>query len=258
VAAVHYAACAFERVAAGDLSGIDAAWRARRLYVPVRLLRGPPTRRYQWRRNWISRAYTIAPEEYSAGLLQAYQVAAEASGQAARALDQVAIAVGAPSRVMALAREALRREDPREPLPVPGGVSPPAADPWAGQPGPVEARLVELGISDEWRLRRAAAIDVAGRSLIADAQAAAPPPDGPASTPGGRDPRPGGGPGLAGPDFPAGPAAGLGGRPGDRPARRPPPGPARPGPVCVTGRAGRLCPAPAPGESGLQLAKLRG
>ena len=38
IAAVHHAACAFERVAAADQDAVQLACRARRLYVPVRVL----------------------------------------------------------------------------------------------------------------------------------------------------------------------------------------------------------------------------
>ena len=63
----------------------------------------------------------MAPQDKTGPLLEAYREAVAAAGQAAQALDQVALAAAAPSQVMALAREASRGRDPagRESLPGP-------------------------------------------------------------------------------------------------------------------------------------------
>ena len=128
VAAVHYAACAFERVAAADLGAVEAARQALRLYVPTRIIPDARRRKNDWRT--IPRAYVIAPEEQTAALIEAYRAAVTASGQAAQALDQAALAAGAPSRAMALAREAFRAEERLSHLPLPAdGLA--APNPWA-------------------------------------------------------------------------------------------------------------------------------
>ena len=167
VAAAHYAACAFERVAAADLGAVEAARQALRLYVPTRIIPDARRRKNDWRT--IPRAYVIAPEEQTAALIEAYRAAVTASGQAAQALDQAALAAGAPSRAMALAREAFRAEERLSHLPPPADDLA-APNPWAGGPGPAEGELVRLRVTDPLVLQRAAAIDAAGQNLITEAR----------------------------------------------------------------------------------------
>ncbi len=170
VAAVHYAACAFERVAAADLGAVEAAHQALRLYVPTRIIPDARRRKNDWRT--IPRAYVIAPEEQTAALIEAYRAAVTASSRAAQALDQAALAASAPSRTMALAREAFRAEERLSHLPLPGdGLD--APNPWAGGPGPAESELARIGVTDPLVLQRAAAIDAAGQNLVTEARTSA-------------------------------------------------------------------------------------
>jgi len=170
LAAVHHAACALERVAAADLDAVQAARRARRLYVPVRVIGKILQVRTDLRT--IPRAYVVAQPGQTEELLAAYQAAAAASSAAAQALDAAAAAAGAPSRGMALARATLRREESLDPGP-PGVPGPAPPNPWAGGPGPVEHKLIRLRVTDEVLLRRAALVDAAAEKLLADALSAA-------------------------------------------------------------------------------------
>lgn len=154
VAAVHHSACAFERVAAGDLGAVRAAARAGRLHVPTRTM--PP-------KVDVPRPYAPAPDWQLEPLIDAYRAAIELSGMAARVLDRAAIATGGPSQFMALARSAYTAA----PGPGPGGRAPDAGGP--GRPGPVERALRSLGVTDPVMQLRAAAIDTAGSELIAEA-----------------------------------------------------------------------------------------
>ena len=142
VSAAHQAADALARVADADAGAVQAAARAGRLYVPTRSLPA----RYD-----IPRAFTPAPADVVVDLRDAYQVAAEASMQAVRELDELAIATAAPSRPLALARAALARSRR-------GGRG-------TGQPGPVEQAVLQREVTDPVVLLRAAAIDNAAWDL---------------------------------------------------------------------------------------------
>jgi hypothetical protein len=201
VAAVHHSACAFECVAAADLESVQAATRAQRLFVPTRTLSEPSSE--------IGRAYVVAPEGQTWPLIQAYRSAVTASARAAQALDQAALAIGAPSQFMAQAREARREQERR-------------SGPRSGLWGPVETEILQLGIRDAGLLRRAATIDAAARTLVAEAANASAgftPPSGERASPGRRR-------GLASPDFPDGLSVPVPSPPGGR-RRRPPQGAGR-------------------------------
>ena len=97
VSAAHQAADALARVAITDTATVQAAAQAGRLYVPTRSL----SARYD-----VPRAFAPALIETVLDLRDAYNGAAEASTRAARELDELAIAVAAPSKALALARAA--------------------------------------------------------------------------------------------------------------------------------------------------------
>jgi hypothetical protein len=178
ISAAHQAADALARVAITDTTTVRAAARYGRLYVPTRLL----PERYD-----TPRAFTPAPPAMAAELQQAYHVAADASMRATRELDELAIAVAAPSRALALARTAApaqsRRRSGYGPQPEDGShQDAPLADvlfrhsrATTGLPGPVERAVRVRRVDDPVILLRAAATDNAARHLIGLADNAAAP-----------------------------------------------------------------------------------
>jgi hypothetical protein len=172
VAAVHEAADALACVAAAELQAVEAASRAGRLYVPTRSL----PERYD-----VPRQFGNATPDGVLPLLFAYRQAASASLGAARALDAVAVTLGAPSHILAAARAAV---DPAHDTSAPWsetGQLPDLArtpsDPRNAQgrrlAGPVEQAVRrELVAPDPVLMLRAAAIDKAARELIAEAKEA--------------------------------------------------------------------------------------
>jgi hypothetical protein len=175
IAAVHQSVDALARVAKADMDAVEAAGQAGRLYVPTRSL----PEDYD-----VPRPFATAPVSRCQVLNEAYRVALDASVQAARALDELSVTAGTPSKMLALARAAASAQSRRpgsQPRPdgIPGGPQP-ADIPFThsrastGRPGPVEQAIRERHISDPVMLLRAAAIDNAARQLIAQAQDATP------------------------------------------------------------------------------------
>ena len=176
IAAVHQSVDALARVAKADMDAVEAAGQAGRLYVPTRSL----PEDYD-----VPRPFATAPVSRCQVLHEAYRVALDASVQAARALDELSVTAGTPSKMLALARAAASAQSRRpgsQPRPddgIPGGPQP-ADIPFThsrastGRPGPVEQAIRERHISDPVMLLRAAAIDNAARQLIAQAQDATP------------------------------------------------------------------------------------
>ena len=173
VSAAHQAADALARVAVAETTAVEAAARNGRLYVPTRSLPDGFD---------VPRPFAPALIETVLELQDAYHGAAEASVQAARELDQIAIAVAAPSKTLALARAAAliqtrRRggqdiysgDDGRDDLPG-AGVSFIHSRASTGLPGPVERAVRQGRAYDPVILLRAAAIDNAARNLIGLAQ----------------------------------------------------------------------------------------
>ena len=169
LSAAHQAADALARVAATDIITVQAAARAGRLYVPTRSL----PEGYD-----VPRPFAPALVSTVLELQDAYRSAAEASTQAARELDELAIAVAAPSKALALARAAAAAQTRRR-----GGQDTwpgndtshdlPRADvsfrdsrATSGLPGPVERAVRRRRVHDAVILLRAAAIDNAARDLI--------------------------------------------------------------------------------------------
>ncbi len=170
IAAVHQAVDAIAVVAQADGDAVVVASAAQRLYVLTRSLPG---------RTDVPYRFAPAPVAKRQALRKRYDVALQASCRAAEGLDELAIASGAPSRVLALARAAAmvqsnRRGSQSQRNDIPLDLL--AADSLfrnarasTGQPGRVEQAIRDRGISDPIVLLRAAAIDNAATQLIAEA-----------------------------------------------------------------------------------------
>jgi hypothetical protein len=118
----------------------------------------------------------IAPAMHSqvADLEDAYEAAARTSAQAATVLGAVAVELGVPTRVLALARAAALHQrahgmhrhqyhaDPAHPAEQPAQ---PGSEPG---PGPVAQAVMQLGPADGLVFLRADAIDRAARGLLAE------------------------------------------------------------------------------------------
>ena len=178
LSAAHQAADALARVAVTDTATVEAAARAGRLYMPTRSL----PEGYD-----VPRAFAPALTGTVLELQDTYHDAADASIRALRVLDELAIAVAAPSKTLALARAAASVQTRRR-----GGQGTwpddnsshdlPRTDvsfidsrASTGLPGPVERAVRRRRIHDPVILLRAAAIDNAARDLISLAGNAPPP-----------------------------------------------------------------------------------
>ena len=169
LSAAHQAADALARVAVTDITAVQAAARAGRLYVPTRSL----PEGYD-----VPRPFAPALVSTVLDLQDAYRGAAEASTRAARELDELAIAAAAPSKALALARAAAvaqtRRRGGQDTWPdTDSSHDLPRADlsfrdsrATTGLPGPIERAVRKHRVHDPVILLRAAAIDNAARDLI--------------------------------------------------------------------------------------------
>jgi hypothetical protein len=160
LSAVHHASAALNQLAAADREQIAAAARTGRLLVPTRSLPESYDSPYP---------FTRAPDDRVTQILVAYHDAASASSSATASIADVAIAVQAPSRILAAAQAATQHgnstglatarlqgtQDTR-----------PAAQ--RKTPGPVERTLQDLGVTNPDAHRQAAAIDLAAEQLILD------------------------------------------------------------------------------------------
>ena len=173
VAAVHQAADALSVAANADARAVAAAAAAAgQLYVPTRSLPGY----YD-----VPRPYAPAPAARCQRLQDAYDAALHASSTLTRALEELAVAAAAPSRILALARTAATaqshqrgsRSQPDDSIPrsqLAAGTRYANIGAPPGQAGPAEQAVRNRGISDPVMLLRAAAIDSAARRLIASAE----------------------------------------------------------------------------------------
>ena len=166
--AIHHAAGTLAFIASTDLRAVQAAHRAGRLYMPTRKL---PDYYDVPHRHWQA-----APSKIAA-LLDAYQAASAASSHAATELDSLAVAMNAPSRILATARAAISTAKAGPPDTALRRPSEPASERVSGPdpagpapPGPVEQAIRELGTADFIVLLRAQAIDKAARRLLAEAK----------------------------------------------------------------------------------------
>ena len=161
LAAVHDAADAVIRVGACDREAIRAAAAHTGLFVPTRLLPSDYN---------VPRPFTPAPGQTIDALLASYDTAINASTCAATILDGLAIATGAPTRVLAAIRAAGQRGVPHLIHgPAPAADHAPRA--FQHERGHVQRVLRSLDISEPALLGRAAEIDNATHDLIAEATA---------------------------------------------------------------------------------------
>ncbi len=210
VAAVHHAADAVARIAVTDIEAVKAAGQAGRLYVPTRSLHEDDN---------VPRMFAMAPSSRCRRLEDTYQAALEASLEAARALDVLAVATRAPSMPLTLARGAVSVQSHRRIRLVDGDHDDVLATdlmPFANsrastsQAGLLEQALIDRRVSDPVILLRASAIDDAARRLMLHAESKAAEPETPGTRQSRRLPAPGAA-GLAARAFPHSPAAGLSG-----------------------------------------------
>jgi len=210
IAAVHHAASAVVSLAAADMRGVDVAVRASRLHVPTRTL----PEGYD-----VPRRFANAVPATTADLLDAYQAASDASDLAAASLDALAVTVGAPSRILSLARAAIRLGP--DAIAVRGADWPPARraaavpDGWAPEasppPGAAELAVRQRGTPDVGLLLRASVIDRAMRALTAEMRGRSQPPG--RAQESGRTEAPARSPAqVAGESFPARPVTSASGR----------------------------------------------
>jgi hypothetical protein len=167
LAAVHHAIDALTHIAVTDQRCVRQAAADHRLYIPTRLL--PEDCDIPYR-------YAPAPRSRVTDLLDGYRLAVKTCTAATTALDGLALAAGAPSRVLAAAHTA--RAVSNGQVPPPGqeqaartreltSSGQPAATPV--QPGHIEDVVRDLQLTEPALLIRAAAIDEATRDLLAEA-----------------------------------------------------------------------------------------
>jgi hypothetical protein len=159
VASVHHATDAITRIADQDSRCVHDAFAQGWLYLPTRLLPGDYDIPYR---------YTPAPLFKAQPLLTSYTLAVEACTAASAALDELALAVEAPSRTLAWARR-LASVDQRYPRPPDGPWHPGPRSAAVPHPGRIEHSLRDLKINDPDLLTRAATIDEAARVITAEA-----------------------------------------------------------------------------------------
>jgi hypothetical protein len=114
----------------------------------------------------VPRRYAQMPPERAEELVGTYATAARASRAAADPLSTVVLAAGGPSRHIALARHAIRREDSPD-----FQAAAPSPAKTATPPGQrLAQRLAALGVADIDLVLRAAFIDKAAASLIGEVE----------------------------------------------------------------------------------------
>jgi hypothetical protein len=174
VAAVHQASETLTRLAQAEQEQIRVAGQVGRILVSTRSLL--PYEFDMWR------PYTRAPQRRIEQLLSYYREAEHASRDAAAAVGAVAEVTLAPSRVLtadwsatdAAARTSFNHRGGQagfyDSQVLPGGSGDLPSEP-RDLPGPVESKLLDLGVNSPDTLRRAVEIDRAGERLIIDAAA---------------------------------------------------------------------------------------
>ena len=157
VAAVHHACDAMTRLAHADRDQVKAAAAADRILVaitaPLDIWDAPFP-------------YGPALRGQIDAMVTLYDYTGDASTQATARVADAAIAIRAPSRVLAAARAATDTRHHSHPEPA---VSAAAAPSPAERPGPIEDSLHRLGVTSPGLLRRGAEIDRAGEQLIIEA-----------------------------------------------------------------------------------------
>jgi hypothetical protein len=163
--AVHHAIDTLTYIAVTDQHCVRQAAADHRLYVPTRLL--PEDYDIPYR-------YSPAPRSRMTALRDGYRLAVKTCTAATRALDDLSLATGAASRVLAAAHTdpaaangQVQATRTREPV---------SSGQLAGTPlqsGRIENMVSELQLTEPDLLLRAAAIDQATRDLLAEATAKA-------------------------------------------------------------------------------------
>jgi len=161
LAAVHQATMTVTVLGAAGRAQVQAAGRAGRLFAPVSSL--PEYHN-------IRRRFVRAPASHVEPLLAAYRDAQAASAQATREASAIAVAIGAPSKIMAMARAAIDADNPAHLREAARRAAEPGdgADPAGGRPGPVERQLRHLGVTSPALLTRGKVLDHAGERLMLD------------------------------------------------------------------------------------------
>ncbi len=164
VAAAHHACDAISRLAASAGQQLETSAAAGRLIAPARNLPGHFDVRY---------ALTQARSGAASPLITAYKDAEAGSARSAAAAAEIAETVRAPSRVLAAARTSREdRQSARESRPAHAAAR---LARWPPPLGPAERVLLDLGITDNDQLERAAELDQATSKLILEAAATAGP-----------------------------------------------------------------------------------
>jgi hypothetical protein len=165
VTAAHETADALACVAAADRQAVKLADCAWRLHVPTRCLPDD----YD-----IPYPFGAPAREQVGAILIAYDTAVTASTEAAATLGEVALRIDAPSAPLATARKlaSLADASPETHREYDGTELRRAARRMGESQitGPVERKLIKLGVTDARTLLQAAAIDHAGRNLITSAK----------------------------------------------------------------------------------------
>ena len=167
IASVHHASDSLATLAVANLEQARAAVGARRLLIPTRSLPD----------NYdIPHAFTPAPPSYATSLLTRCQDTRQSAVGAAVVAGEIAERTRAPSRTLTAARNAVRCDHQSDH--VQGETTAGrAASPWPEpgmmelEPGPVEARLLEMGVANPRLLWRASAVDRVGLQIINEASA---------------------------------------------------------------------------------------
>jgi hypothetical protein len=169
LAAVHHVTDTLTHIAVTDRRCVRQAAADHRLYIPTRLLPDD----YD-----IPRPYTPAPRSRMTALLNGYRLAVKTCTAATAALDDLALAAGATSRVLTAAHTTPAVTG--YPRPAPGQVQAdrtrdllssgqlPATP---AQSGGIEDVVRDLQLTEPVLLLRAAALDEATRDLLAEATA---------------------------------------------------------------------------------------
>lgn len=164
LAAVHHASDAVTRIGLADRKAIRVAALDRRLHITTRSRPDDCD---------IPYPYAPAPPARIIALLSAYTAANKASKQATAVLDELSVALDAPSRIIAAAHAATpgrRQTAGQESVPSLQHTSP-APEPGPLPPGRAEGTARALKISDPALLARAMTADEETTSLIAEATA---------------------------------------------------------------------------------------
>ena len=167
LAAIHHVVDTLTHIAVTDCRCVRGAAADGRVYFPTRLLPA---------NNDIPHPYVSAPRSRITALLDKYHLAVKTSAAATAAFDSLSLAVQTPSHVLAVTRSAITGSTPNrsraKPLDSSGPIGQPELYGPVEDPVPVghlEDAVRSLHLTEPSFLLRAAAIDSAGRDLLAEA-----------------------------------------------------------------------------------------